>query len=216
MSLRRSMQSRQRALTLQVEAHSHTLCCKNAPAKHQNHHGARQNSAASQEDVPRFSSDRPRVKLPESKKGSGSILPSPRSWRYRMVILVSLIMCSAAVVVAIGSRDGLVSVAVARWFFLGCLAFGVGFADLFRFAPKSVSCLVSRFPMSQAEQYRHNSQDERTDHAGFGTHHSSRQPPWPIQSHIEEVVQRGKPAVGHTIKECLAPVIAEVKADRAP
>ena len=33
-----------------------------------------------------------------------------------------------------------------------------------------------RFLMSQAEQYRHNGQDERTDHARFGTHRSSRQP----------------------------------------
>jgi len=41
--------------------------------------------------------------------------------------------------------------------------------------PKS-SCLISRFPMSQTEQYRHNGQDERTDHARFGTHRSSRQP----------------------------------------
>src|SRR5215469_16236717 len=82
--------------------------------------------------------------------------------------------------------------------------------------PKSCSCPISRFPMSQGEQYRHNGQDERTDHARFGTHRSSRQPLWPVQSHIEEVVRRGKSAVGHPIKECLAPVIAEVKAYRTP
>src|ERR1700678_18443 len=81
--------------------------------------------------------------------------------------------------------------------------------------PKN-SRLISRFPMSQAEQYRHNGQDERTDHARFGTHRSSRQPPWPVQSHTEEVVRWGKSAVGHPIKECLAPIIAEVKAHRAP
>jgi hypothetical protein len=79
-----------------------------------------------------------------------------------------------------------------------------------------VSCLVSRFPMSQAEQYCYNGQDERTDHARFGTHHSSRQPLWPAQSHIEEVVRRGKSAVGHAIKECLAPVIAEVPSRSGP
>ena len=45
-------------------------------------------------------------------------------------------------------------------------------------APTKINrrCLISRFPMSQAEQYRHNGQDERTDHARFGTHRSSRQP----------------------------------------
>ena len=32
-------------------------------------------------------------------------------------------------------------------------------------------------PISQAEQNRHNGQDERTDHTCFGTDRSSRQPP---------------------------------------
>jgi hypothetical protein len=80
----------------------------------------------------------------------------------------------------------------------------------------AISCLIPRFPMSQAEQYRHNGQDERTDHARFGTHCPSRQPPRSVQSYVEEVVRRGESAVGHPIEECLAPVIAEVKAHRAP
>lgn len=50
----------------------------------------------------------------------------------------------------------------------------------------SGSSLISRFAIFQAEQYRHHRLDERTDHARFGTHRSSRQPLWPVQSHMEE------------------------------
>lgn len=45
---------------------------------------------------------------------------------------------TAGILVAVGFLAmGLVSISVARWFILACLALGIGFAALLRFAPKS-------------------------------------------------------------------------------
>ena len=58
----------------------------------------------------------------------------PGPWR-----VMSVDSESAGILVAIGFLAmGLVSISIARWFVLACLALGIAFALLFRFAPKSL------------------------------------------------------------------------------